>query len=62
MPPIVVEEKVGKVRGGVSIAGRIHGRHEIIVDVVITTEHHKCKRFCKVFSEVFWFHHYSKLV
>lgn len=36
---IAVEKKVGEVRRTVDGAGRVQGRHEVVVEVVIASEH-----------------------
>lgn len=36
----MVEEEVGEIRGTVVVAGRVEGRHEVVVEVVIAPENH----------------------
>ena len=36
----MIEEEVGEIWGIIVVAGRVEGRHEIIVEVVIASENH----------------------
>lgn len=47
----MVEEEVGEIGGAIVEAGRVEGRHEVVVDVVIAPKHHYNYAFGQVSTQ-----------